>query len=602
MLQASGEEIKAADKKKNNRKMKKVILASIIVIVVIFIAIGLAAVSGSMQPLENKIAQGVTIHGISVGGATMEEAKALVAEKLDLQYREEKIILKFAESTTKTALIEMVKEINIQNAVQLAYDVGRSGNPLQKYIKLRGAKSGKINLQAEIVIDEAATILMIDAFESEMENPMVQSSYRINDDRLILSNGKSGEVLDKQKTFEKISNVLLLGKGAEVTIDISTAQPDKFDVDKLYSEVCKPPVDAKYEVVGGQGIFTMSRPGYLFNKAEVAKVLKENIDNPESYFIKMELIEPKVKDEAVLGNLFHEEVAGFSSMLASAGPERYNNVKIATMSVNGTILNPGDVFSYNKAIGAVTAARGYKVATVFVNGKKEKDVGGGVCQVSSTIYCAALQGNLEIVKRYNHSLPVGYVPLGQDATVSSGPVDFQFRNTTGYPMKVVASLSGSKLTIRLMGYREDKSISIKMENITMSTLEPKTITNEDASLPAGSTVVDEKGSKGFVIDTYKNVYKNGQHIKREFISRSTYKPIDRVERVSKVKAVDANVVQGTQPTAPAGVVATNEPTATVRPTEPEKTKEGSIAPVVTESSVQPQLPIATAAEHILPTP
>ena len=128
---------------------------------------------------------------------------------------------------------------------------------------------------------------------------------------------------------------------------------------------------------------------------------------------------------------------------------RTTNLVLATKAINGTILQPGEVFSFNETIGKTTRAKGYKPAKIFVRGKEAEAMGGGICQVSSTLYNAADYGGMEITERHPHSKKVGYVPDGRDASVSYGGVDLKFRNTLPHPVKIVATAAGGKLTISL---------------------------------------------------------------------------------------------------------------------------------------------------------
>lgn len=132
-------------------------------------------------------------------------------------------------------------------------------------------------------------------------------------------------------------------------------------------------------------------------------------------------------------------------------PNRNTNIRLAGEAVHGICLEPGEVFSFNNTIGPTTVAKGYKVAGILVNGKPSEGMGGGICQLSSTIYNAVLEANLKVVERRAHSASVGYVPAGRDATVSYGTLDFRFQNTTGDKLYIAVDYSNSALTVSLYG-------------------------------------------------------------------------------------------------------------------------------------------------------
>jgi len=128
-------------------------------------------------------------------------------------------------------------------------------------------------------------------------------------------------------------------------------------------------------------------------------------------------------------------------------PNRNTNISLACKALNGTIVKPGHTFSFNNTLGYTSAAKGYKKAGILVNGKSSAALGGGICQVSSTLYNAVLKAGLKVVERHPHSAPVGYVPKGRDATVSYGSVDFKFRNNTTKNCRLVFEYNNRSLTV-----------------------------------------------------------------------------------------------------------------------------------------------------------
>ena len=178
-------------------------------------------------------------------------------------------------------------------------------------------------------------------------------------------------------------------------------------------------------------------------------------------------------------------------------------------------------------MGPRTYATGLKAAPVFANGGAEDGVGGGICQVSSTLYVATLKADMEIVERRNHSLYVSYVPLGQDATVAYGAVDFRFRNNTDYPIKVVAGTSGSSLTVSLLGTQtQDKRVEIVTQ--TLSSDPFQTVYEDDPSLAPGQTKTKSGGYPGYKTVSYRVVYVDGKEVSRTLENNSTYKRVDKV--------------------------------------------------------------------------
>ena len=219
---------------------------------------------------------------------------------------------------------------------------------------------------------------------------------------------------------------------------------------------------------------------------------------------------------------------------------------------------PGDTFSYNGTIGNPSLANGYKVASVFENGKTTQGVGGGVCQVSSTLYCAVLYADLSVVERHNHSLTVGYVPNGQDATVAYGSLDFKFKNNTEYPIKINSVVNGRKLSISIIGAKYSPERKIEITNKTVSTIVPTETEIPDPSLPVGTRKISATGKKGYVVDTYKTVYENGVKKSTNKITRSTYKMVP-----TEVLVGSGTADSGTSSAPPSGAVTEGQPSGAI---------------------------------------
>ena len=214
-------------------------------------------------------------------------------------------------------------------------------------------------------------------------------------------------------------------------------------------------------------------------------------------------------------------VAEYTTRFPASNRPRTSNIKLAASKLDGVILMPGERLSFNGTVGRRTLKGGFKEAGVYKAGKHDVGVGGGICQVSTTLYNASLFANLKIRQRSNHSLPVAYVPLGRDATVDYGSLDLVVENTTGSPIGVVNTYRPGQLTFRVLG-KKDPSLSVKMvqENGRSWTMPVRTIT--DRRLAPGSRRIVEPGSSGHSVSTYRLVYRNGKLVERQALGRSSY--------------------------------------------------------------------------------
>ena len=274
-------------------------------------------------------------------------------------------------------------------------------------------------------------------------------------------------------------------------------------------------------------------------------------DRQDTYTIPLKVVKADVTVKDLPQEAFPDELATYSTTYASSNYNRSQNIAIAARTVNGTVLMPGETFSYNETLGQRTTAKGYREAGAYVNGQVSSEVGGGICQVSSTLYNAALLSNLEIVTRTNHSFEPSYVPAGQDATVSWRSPDFQFKNNREYPIRLVATAGSGRITFTIYGVKSPNDYEVKIQSSKTGSIPFSTTYENDPSLPVGTTKVKQSGSNGCRSVTYKILYKDGQEVSRTLINSDTYNPHNQV------------ILKGTQPVAAPTPAPSSEPSVTV---------------------------------------
>ncbi|HEY3247135.1 MAG TPA: VanW family protein [bacterium] len=212
-------------------------------------------------------------------------------------------------------------------------------------------------------------------------------------------------------------------------------------------------------------------------------------------------------------------------------PNRVHNVGLAAAYIRGTIVGPGEVFSYNKTVGPRTGSRGFREAPVLIDNELVPGDGGGVCQVSSTLFNVALLSDLQILARTNHMRPVAYLPIGRDATVTYGALDLQFKNTTGHYLMIWSSLAGRWLTFTAYG-TADPARAVSIIVSARETIAPPTytVTKRDPLLEEGQTVTRE-ALPGYRVRTYRIVRVGGEVVKRELVVSSYYNPVPRTIKI-----------------------------------------------------------------------
>lgn len=245
-----------------------------------------------------------------------------------------------------------------------------------------------------------------------------------------------------------------------------------------------------------------------------------------------------------------EVMAEFSTKFPAYQTSRNTNIRLASSKLDGQILLPGEQLSFNTCVGRRTVKDGYKVAPVLVNGRHDTGIGGGICQVSTTLYNASLLADLKIVKRNNHSIPSVYVPVGRDATVDYGSLDFVIENNQKVPIAVTSHFESGKITFRVLGQKvPGKSVKITTSGHSAWGNGVKTVV--DRSLPPGARRVIEKGSAGHAITTYRIVYENGKEIRRDTLGRSVYRGSPRIIAVNNApKPAKKAVPPAAEPPAP----------------------------------------------------
>lgn len=274
-------------------------------------------------------------------------------------------------------------------------------------------------------------------------------------------------------------------------------------------------------------ILTKEKIGTYVDKEKLLNIINNKI-NTREYFIEdipVYNINPKYNFKK-LSNI--DSVLGIYE--TKFNPKNYNrveNIKLAADKINNIIVDSKEQFSFNKIIGARSLKRGFKEAPIIINGEMKEGIGGGICQVSSTVYNAALYSGLEILQTRNHSIPSGYISKGRDATVSYGNIDLIFRNNYDYPILIKNFIKEDKLISVVYGNSKDKR-NIDIETEIIEVIPKNIVIRNSEELKEGKTTIKDKGRDGYKVKTYR-VYKNNGIIeKKELINESYYPPKEKL--------------------------------------------------------------------------
>lgn len=484
-----------ATNEKSKKGKKKVLIVLLILIIMLLAGIICSTSFALINMNTNKIINKVSINNIDVSNNTKEEALEKIQNQLN-DPESNKAILKHGNITKEISIADINGKFDVETAVNTAYDLGRNKDIITNNYKTIATliKGENINLSFEY--DEESLSKKIDEISIELPDLATDSTYVINGNKLIIKNSKDGIQIKRDEFTQKLINALS-GNEKTFEIPVEKAERKEIDIEKIHKEIYKEPVNASYKTNPRQIIKEEDGIDFVLSIDEIKKILKE--DKPE-YEFELKKVKPKVTVSSLESEAFPDLLGTFTTTYGTADTGRNTNIALAAKSINSAVVMPGEVFSYNDLIGECSTRTGYQTSTIYLNGELSTGVGGGICQVSTTLYNAVLKANLEIVQRRNHSLGVTYVKPGHDAMVSIGSSDFKFKNNRNYPVRVVAYVGTGSVTCQIYGLKNSTEYEIQLETRTL-----------------------EKTDKKLKVETYKVLYLNGKVVSRTWLSTDTYK-------------------------------------------------------------------------------
>ena len=520
--------------KQEKKRSRAPILIAVLCAVLLALYCALCAFGGSGDTLRD----GTTVNGINIGGMTKEQAVSALTEQLagttsveGTDYSAIDVVPDIPDAQTYTVDLSGCLSFDVTDTVEQAWAHDHGGMFLSRGIRflttLGGGKSYHVAPQAA---DAAQVRSALEATGILTLNTTTQTTYALTDTTLDFTMGVSGVSVDENALIQKILDNTAKGDYSSITCEMVSADPDPIDIQAIHDALYAEPANATLEVADdGSYTVTDSVQGIDFDVAGAQSILSA-AQPGETVSVPLNRQDPAIDTATLKANLF-KDVLGEYTTSVSGTADRRSNVQLAAQKCSGTILLPGEVFAYNQVVGQRTEAAGFKKAGAYSNGETVQELGGGVCQDSSTLYCAALYANLEFVERDNPRYVSSYVPIGMDATVSWGGPDFQFRNNTDYPIKVVASYANSKVTFQIVGTKTD-DYSVKITTETIGTTAPTVQEVPDDTLEAGTTQVADKGHTGYKVQSYRHVYDaSGNVVYEGKESLSSYKMTPKIIHV-----------------------------------------------------------------------
>lgn len=498
----------------------------------------------------------VTMEGADIGGMEPERAAAVLSGSDAFKGEDKTLEVELmAGIDMKVSAREAGCWLNAEAAADYAMEKchgnGFFGNTITYFkclfggMELSGADASQLNEDylRQVVNDSA----------KQVQLALMDTDVDIGEDSITVVKGASAAKIDPEDLYSVVKSAIENGEFDRIKYDAVTSgseQVDSLNVDQLYDTIVQEPVSAVYDPETKAA--TESKVGRSFDKAE-AQRLWDAAAVGDKVVIPLVITEPDVTTEQLNSMLFSEVLSQKSTSLSGSSAARINNITKAAAAINGIVMNPGDEFSYNGTLGQRTASAGYMAAGAYSGGKVVSELGGGICQVSSTLYYCTLIANLEIVDRSCHYFGVSYLPAGLDATVSWPSPDFKFKNDSDYPIKIESYVDSStnSVVVRIHGCNPD-GIRVEMTTETWNTAD------------------------GFGAVSYRLVYdRNGNLISKKEEARSQYH-----------YHTDDNDDEPTPSPSPSGDVPTDNPTPPPTDTQAPPT-EVVTPPVVTDTPPTP---------------
>lgn len=567
---------RTADKPATRLERKRVLTPLRIVLLSVLGVLLVTSVALSVYALTyDRVFPGISAYGVDLGGLTREEAAQTLSQALESVYDGKAVTLSLdGEEVTITAQ-EAGVSLSPDKTLEAVYQAGRSGNVFSRLSFAASSLFTKRTVEGEndFTINEETVRDIVYNLSEKYTKPPVEYEWSIEKSTVEVSGGQVGAISDPDMMTDAVVSSFAEMDFSPLSYLSEPVSPQPLPLHDIYNQVKVEPQSA-YVIVGddNQARIIPHVVGVSFDMQSAQDKL---LDRPDKLSIPLVYTVPDLTMADLESSLFRDLLGEYSTSTVGSSQNRVTNVSLTAQYMTGTIVLPGEEFSFNKVVGERTEARGFKMAGAYSNGQLVDAIGGGVCQSSTTLYNAALLANLHIVYRQGHSMTVAYVPLGQDAAVDWGRIDFVFSNDTAYPIRIVAFYQNQKLKMQIWGTKTD-DLTVSIENEVLSRTPSQTLTEENPNLTPGSKSTKTAGHDGYTVQTYRIIKSpDGKTVYRNREAKTSYRKVDTVIEVG--------------PGVPTGGALPEEPTPVVTPDPTPSTPDPS--PVIPDPT--PALPDPT---------
>lgn len=493
----------------------------------------------------------ITIIGVEVQGMTRKEAAEAINEAFTLSVRGKQMVVKVGEETIRLTVDETKVQLDTEALTKAAVDFTPQSDqqqafPIADYVRM----------------DQEAVMPVLQAVTEKLQSSLVQTTYEITgtapekfdaideaaNQKLTVCVGTPGIAIDPQRLYDAILSAYAEGNYAfEFVFPVQS--PDPLDLEVLHAEYCTAPVDAYVNEENTKSFEIVKESlGYGFDVAAATEALASA---EAGAVLEFDYIwtTPETTEETIKQTMFCD-VLGDMSTTGGWSASRNTNLRLGCEAINGIVLLPGETFSFNKVVGATTKDKGYGAGHGYVEGEVAEVIGGGICQVASTLYVACVEADLKIVERYMHAYMPSYMGASTDATIYYPYLDYKFKNDTDQPIMIDASASGATVTVKILGV-DTRDYYVKFETVIVKEIPWKTIYKEYApdneeGYTDGQVLSKSSPYSSVESKSYRNKYskETNKLISSKLENHETYDVRDKVV----VKIVDPNPPTDPTPT------------------------------------------------------
>lgn len=477
-------------KNKNIVKMfrKDNTLLIYVILVAIFIGIIFASFFSfyKNQVNSNTIQDGVFIKGVNVSGLTKEEAMKLLENEVDTKF-DTQLILNYKNYDYYLEPEQIEAGFDMKASVEFAYNIARGDSVIQNVKDYVAVLMTHINIDPIFSYNEEALQRYLEDVEAKLPDQLEQTGYYLeDDDELVITMGHIGAGIYIDDLKKEIVDSLQTAEHINRYIEIPTYEkyPDPINLEAIHDDIYIAPENAYFTTDP-----YMVYPHVIGVDFSIEDVREHIENNPgySEYIVPLTLTTPDVVTDDIGMEAFPHLLASFSTKYTN-NANRTTNLRLASNKINNKVVMPGETFSFNKVVGKRTEAAGYKNAAIFQDGQVTDGLAGGICQISTTLYNAALKADMTIVSRRNHMFIPSYVDGGRDATVVWGSTDFKFKNERDYPIKIESSVSDGYARVAIYGFRRETEYDIDIVTQKVKTINYSTSYQKKSGYSSGEVI------------------------------------------------------------------------------------------------------------------